>query len=133
MAIALERQDVRREAIEEEAVVADDHGAAREIFERFFERRERFGVEIVGRFVEQQDVAALFQHLRHMDAIALAARELADLLLLVDALEVEGAHIRTRLPLMLADVRSAEHTSELQSLMRISYAVFCLNKKKSKQ
>src|SRR3546814_6944951 len=49
MAIALERQDVRREAIEEEAVVADDHGAAREIFERFFERRERFGVEIVGR------------------------------------------------------------------------------------
>src|SRR3546814_6538644 len=27
-------------------------------------------------------------------------------------------------------VRSEEHTSELQSLMRISYAVFCLNKKK---
>src|SRR3546814_7100509 len=26
--------------------------------------------------------------------------------------------------------RSDEHTSELQSLMRISYAVFCLNKKK---
>src|SRR3546814_5547917 len=28
------------------------------------------------------------------------------------------------------DVRSEEHTSELQSLMRISYAVFCLKKKK---
>src|SRR3546814_10056477 len=28
--------------------------------------------------------------------------------------------------------RSEEHTSELQSLMRISYAVFCLNKKKRK-
>src|SRR3546814_1426361 len=28
-------------------------------------------------------------------------------------------------------VRSEEHTSELQSLMRISYAVFCLNKKKN--
>src|SRR3546814_13179781 len=28
-----------------------------------------------------------------------------------------------------ADVRSEEHTSELQSLMRISYAVFCLKKK----
>src|SRR3546814_5025398 len=27
-------------------------------------------------------------------------------------------------------VRSEEHTSELQSLMRISYAVFCLKKKK---
>src|SRR3546814_9205668 len=29
-------------------------------------------------------------------------------------------------------VRSEEHTSELQSLMRISYAVFCLKKKKKK-
>src|SRR3546814_9394182 len=29
----------------------------------------------------------------------------------------------------VADMRSEEHTSELQSLMRISYAVFCLKKK----
>src|SRR3546814_999249 len=29
-------------------------------------------------------------------------------------------------------MRSEEHTSELQSLMRISYAVFCLTKKKTK-
>src|SRR3546814_8342633 len=29
----------------------------------------------------------------------------------------------------LQDIRSEEHTSELQSLMRISYAVFCLTKK----
>src|SRR3546814_5898612 len=29
-------------------------------------------------------------------------------------------------------VRSAEHTSELQSLIRISYVVFCLNKKQNK-
>src|SRR3546814_3952980 len=31
------------------------------------------------------------------------------------------------------DPRSEEHTSELQSLMRISYAVFCLKKKKRKR
>src|SRR3546814_5397360 len=31
---------------------------------------------------------------------------------------------------MTPDLRSEEHTSELQSLMRISYAVFCLKKKK---
>src|SRR3546814_8034729 len=30
-------------------------------------------------------------------------------------------------------MRSEEHTSELQSLMRISYAVFCLKKKKNTQ
>src|SRR3546814_4267424 len=32
-----------------------------------------------------------------------------------------------------AGTRSEEHTSELQSLMRISYAVFCLKKKKNEQ
>src|SRR3546814_7812218 len=32
-----------------------------------------------------------------------------------------------------AMIRSEEHTSELQSLMRISYAVFCLKKKKQHQ
>src|SRR3546814_9300717 len=40
--------------------------------------------------------------------------------------------IAERLRRALADVaeaRSEEHTSELQSLMRISYAVFCLKKK----
>src|SRR3546814_8001259 len=33
-------------------------------------------------------------------------------------------------PMAAASPRSEEHTSELQSLMRISYAVFCLKKKK---
>src|SRR3546814_8257942 len=33
----------------------------------------------------------------------------------------------------LGNGRSEEHTSELQSLMRISYAVFCLKKKKHKE
>src|SRR3546814_8124949 len=37
-----------------------------------------------------------------------------------------AAHLAQLLP------RSEEHTSELQSLMRISYAVFCLKKKKQK-
>src|SRR3546814_10493316 len=32
-----------------------------------------------------------------------------------------------------SDLRSEEHTSELQSLMRISYAVFCLTKKTKQQ
>src|SRR3546814_9833273 len=36
------------------------------------------------------------------------------------------------LPGVLRAERSEEHTSELQSLMRISYAVFCLKKKKYK-
>src|SRR3546814_4479694 len=35
-----------------------------------------------------------------------------------------------RVPALAMILRSEEHTSELQSLMRISYAVFCLKKKK---
>src|SRR3546814_4677117 len=39
-------------------------------------------------------------------------------------------HVFISLPLAALDkARSEEHTSELQSLMRISYAVFCLKKK----
>src|SRR3546814_6059311 len=43
-----------------------------------------------------------------------------------------GAALPGQGPLVLVvdDGRSEEHTSELQSLMRISYAVFCLKKKK---
>src|SRR3546814_8688359 len=41
---------------------------------------------------------------------------------------VVNARIARRLA---AGLRSEEHTSELQSLMRISYAVFCLKKKKT--
>src|SRR3546814_3353387 len=40
--------------------------------------------------------------------------------------------IYERFPHGMCTTRSEEHTSELQSLMRISYAVFCLNKKKDK-
>src|SRR3546814_9734175 len=36
-------------------------------------------------------------------------------------------------PVIIGQSRSEEHTSELQSLMRISYAVFCLKKKKQLQ
>src|SRR3546814_4507104 len=49
----------------------------------------------------------------------------------VDALGVGALHlVRLQDLPELADQRSEEHTSELQSLMRISYAVFCLKKKK---
>src|SRR3546814_10515962 len=36
-------------------------------------------------------------------------------------------------PLSFINARSEEHTSELQSLMRISYAVFCLKKKNKRK
>src|SRR3546814_5714009 len=44
----------------------------------------------------------------------------------------DGRQIAIDLEVARAQIRSEEHTSELQSLMRISYAVFCLKKKKHK-
>src|SRR3546814_2465873 len=42
---------------------------------------------------------------------------------ILDYLDILGSEVR-----LLTVIRSEEHTSELQSLMRISYAVFCLKK-----
>src|SRR3546814_4550990 len=53
-----------------------------------------------------------------------------DLYALVGRKQAEGQHhVAPVKPEAALLVRSEEHTSELQSLMRISYAVFCLNKK----
>src|SRR5512132_3478603 len=90
VAVALEGKNVGGETIEEKAVVANDHGAAGEVLDRFLERTQSLDVEIVGRLVEQEDVATPLQHLGDVDAVALTAGQLADVLLLVLALEVEG-------------------------------------------
>src|SRR3546814_3347245 len=45
-------------------------------------------------------------------------------------LRLESGHGQIAGALSTGGGRSEEHTSELQSLMRISYAVFCLNKKR---
>src|SRR3546814_188135 len=48
-----------------------------------------------------------------------------------DATESDLVELELRVQQSPDDPRSEEHTSELQSLMRISYAVFCLKKKKT--
>src|SRR3546814_8638384 len=73
----------------------------------------------------------------------------ADILVRLEVIDLEGADLGIedrdgagvlpeaqiielpRRPEHAVDQRSEEHTSELQSLMRISYAVFCLKKKKT--
>src|SRR6266404_1206843 len=45
--VAFEREDVRRDAVEEPAIMRDHHGAAREVEQRILERAERVDVEVV--------------------------------------------------------------------------------------
>jgi hypothetical protein len=63
VAVAFKGQDVRGDAVEEPAVVRNHDHAAREREQRLFERAQRVHVQIVRRFVEQQQVAVLLQQL----------------------------------------------------------------------
>src|SRR3546814_4515397 len=77
-------------------------------------------------------VARIDHHGRRNDALGLGAgridRRQRSNLMAARARFVEIAAQPAELAFV--DDRSEEHTSELQSLMRISYAVFCLKKKK---
>src|SRR3546814_2382450 len=61
---------------------------------------------------------------------AVLAGHVGQLIMVVRADETLESALRDAIGLMGA-CRSEEHTSALQSLMRISYAVFCLTKKKT--
>src|SRR3546814_3483497 len=72
------------------------------LFRSFQRRLETFGVAVPGFAVGEGELGGLDHRVHELRPVR--------------------CHLR----------RSEEHTSELQSLMRISYAVFCLKKKKQK-
>src|SRR5580658_174337 len=74
LAVALEGDHMRGDAVEEPAVMGDDDGASGKLEERLFERAQRIDIEIVGRLVQQDDIGGALQHLRQMHAVALATR-----------------------------------------------------------
>src|SRR3546814_1250733 len=76
--------------------------------------------------------ASVFYDLSENVRISLAAKNLFDTDYIeapVSNTEIYAGAPLTMLARLTAHYRSEEHTSELQSLMRISYAVFCLKKK----
>src|SRR3546814_1862134 len=86
--------------------------------EQRFDAHAQVGVVAVARQVHERRIEA---------PVAVAAQEQLAAHALLQAKDARGQLQQ----LVLAGLRSEEHTSELQSLMRISYAVFCLKKKKS--
>src|SRR3546814_9276648 len=86
--------------------------------------RSRGGVEVSGHIdIGRRDLRRQrhIEHVEGVDGVGACALAVAD-----------GQHIRAVGDEALGQKRSEEHTSELQSLMRISYAVFCLKKKTQK-
>src|SRR3546814_2505109 len=103
---------------------AAHHGERGRQHRMFFGRHQRNGRKRRHRWLaHRKDVRARADHVQKFDQI-------------IDiVVEVEMALFRRHQlgVTPVGDVRSEEHTSELQSLMRISYAVFCLKKKKKNQ
>src|SRR3546814_3069781 len=90
-----------------EDLVLDDLGKADDGVER--------GAQLVAHVGEEEGLRAV----RHLGVFLGSAKLLLNELLTADIHDVAVVELLAR---------SEEHTSELQSLMRISYAVFCLKK-----
>ena len=103
LAIAFERHDVGRDPVEKPAVVTADDGAAGEALQSFFQGAQGVDVEVVSRFVEDDEVRALFQHAGQMYPVALAAGDVLHLLLLIGACEVESGTVGSGVDFSLAE------------------------------
>src|SRR3546814_4207852 len=73
--------------------------------------------------IDQQHIVRL--RLRYFDSLGTVHTEIFPLLMM----DLAGNGRECTRDDLGCSIRSEEHTSELQSLMRISYAVFCLKKK----
>ena len=93
------------DAVEEVSVVGDDHRAAREVHDGVFEDAHGVDVQVVGRLVQQNEIPAAPQEFRQMDAVALAARELPDELLLGGTTEVELGDVGAAVDEFAADIQ----------------------------
>src|SRR3546814_1256933 len=80
-----------------------------------------------GKYVAPAPIENLLGANSRIEAVCVAGADYAQPFALL-MLPAELSAATTRDPVLRAE-RSEEHTSELQSLMRISYAVFCLKKK----
>src|SRR3546814_2267503 len=90
-------------------------------------------VNLLMRLQQEFDLSLLFishdlsvvRHISHRIMVLYLGR-------VMEIADRESIYLHPRHPYTQALIRSEEHTSALQSLMRISYAVFCLTKKKHK-
>src|SRR3546814_7254299 len=78
-------------------------------------------------FLGARERQAIVLQLQHRSRRLLA--HVLDGVLIAQPVRALDGVVEMEAPVVLAHIRSEEHTSELQSLMRISYAVFCLKNK----
>src|SRR3546814_9510850 len=81
------------------------------------------------RILQSDAAVGLLRRLDPVDALRQRPRRYLAVMLLDERPHLGGGHVAGDDEDRVVGRRSEEHTSELQSLMRISYAVFCLKKK----
>jgi len=86
-------EDVGGDATEEPAIVGSDYHAAGELGDRILQRRKGFSVQVIGRLIQQQHIAALLQREREVEPVAFPAGAQAGRFLLIGAFEAEGGQI----------------------------------------
>ena len=62
---------MRCDPVEKPAIVADHNRTAGKFFQRFFQRAQRVDIQIICRFVKQQQIGPAFQHTRQMHTVTL--------------------------------------------------------------
>ena len=73
LGVVFEDDEVGADAVEEPAVVADDEGGACKFADGFFEGAQGVDIQVVGGFVEQDDVGAFGEGLGEVDTVAFTA------------------------------------------------------------
>ena len=76
--------------------MADNHRTATKVGKSFFKCPQSVNVQVVGGFVQQQQVATGSQQLRHVDTVAFSTGKVPDKLLLILTLEVKAVRNRIR-------------------------------------
>ena len=104
IAIALEREDVGCDTIQEPTVVRDNYCATCEVLQALLQCTKGVYVDVVGRLIEQDYIALLLQCQCEVQAVALTTREYATLLLLVCTGEVEACNISASRHLTVAQL-----------------------------
>ena len=118
----LPREDVGGDAVEEPTVVGDDDGAAGECQEGIFQRAESLDVKVVGRLIQQEQIATLLEGESQVQTVALTAGQNAGRLLLVRTLEAKGRDIGTRGHFDIADLDEVQAVRDdlPQRLVRVN-------------
>ena len=119
---ALPCEDVGGDAVEEPTVVGDDDGTAGERQEGVFQRTEGLDVEVVGRLIQQEEVAALLEGESQVQAIALTTGQDAGRLLLIRALEAKRGDVGARGHFHIADLNEVQAVRDNlpQGLVRVN-------------